>query len=275
MTKKIQNHNKLHNKLNKLKKELRKMGSVVIAFSGGVDSSFLLKVAHKELGGGVLAVTAKSEIYPAGELKEARELAKTIGARHKIIYTKELKKRNFYRNPINRCYFCKKELFSELKKIAKKEKIRYLLDASNFDDLRNYRPGRIAAKELGVVSPLVEVKLTKKEIRLLSKKLGLPTWAKPAQACLASRIPYGNKITKEKLTKIAQTEAYLKKLGVENLRVRNHGKIVRIETSPESFQTLLKNSKKIIREFKKLGFTYITLDLEGYRTGSLNEVFKK
>jgi len=128
---------------------------------------------------------------------------------------------------------------------------------------------------LGVVSPLVEVKLTKKEIRLLSKKLGLPTWAKPAQACLASRIPYGNKITKEKLTKIAQTEAYLKKLGVENLRVRNHGKIVRIETSPESFQTLLKNSKKIIREFKKLGFTYITLDLEGYRTGSLNEVFKK
>jgi uncharacterized protein len=250
------------------------MRSVLIAFSGGVDSTFLLKMAHDILGNKVLAITAQSETYPESELKEARRMAKLIGAKHKILQTKELKKKNFYRNPPNRCYFCKKELFSELKKIAKKRKIKYILDASNFDDLKDYRPGRTAAKELGVRSPLAEVGLTKQEIRLVSKKLKLPTWSKPAQACLASRIPYGEKITEPKLKGIAGAEAFLKKMGMTNLRVRNHQQIARIETAPGDLPLILKNSKKIIREFKKLGFHYITLDLEGYRTGSLNEVLK-
>ncbi len=263
---------RVQRKLDVLKWKLRKIESAILAFSGGVDSTFLLKVAHGELKDRILAVTAKSEIYLSSELEEARRLSKKMGVEHRIICTKELGKREFYKNSANRCYFCKKELFSELKKIAKKEKIRYILDASNVDDLKDYRPGMIAAKEMGIISPLVEVKLKKKEIRLLSKELGLPTWDKPAQSCLASRIPYGERITKEKLVKIARAEDFLRKMGIGNVRVRNHGNIVRIETDPKYFQEILKNSKKIIGKFKKMGFVYLTMDLEGYRIGSLNEV---
>lgn len=264
-------------KLNKLKKELKKMSSVVVAFSGGVDSTFLLKVAYDVLGDNVLAVTAKSETYPEQELKEAKYLAKFIGVKHKIIETKELLNKNFSQNPANRCYFCKKELFSKLKeiaKIAKDQKIKYVLDASNFDDLGDYRPGRTAAKELGVISPLAEAGLTKKEIRFFSKELGLPTWEKPSQACLASRIPYGNEITVKELTKVDRAENFLKESGFNELRVRNHGEIARIEVPQKYFELILKNNEKIAQKFKELGFAYITLDLQGYRTGSLNEVLK-
>ena len=185
--------------------------------------------------------------------------------------------KNFYQNPANRCYFCKKELFSKLKGIADaaaKEKINYVLDASNFDDLKDYRPGRMAAKELGIRSPLAEVGITKQEIRLFSKKFGLPTWDKPAQACLASRIPYGNKITEKELTKVDNAENFLRQIGLRELRVRNHGEMARIEVSQKHFPIVFKNNKKIIQKFKEIGFTYITLDLQGYRMGSLNEVLK-
>ncbi|MBI2626137.1 MAG: ATP-dependent sacrificial sulfur transferase LarE [Candidatus Nealsonbacteria bacterium] len=261
-------------KLENLKNNLKAMGSAAIAFSGGVDSAFLVKVAHDALGNKVLAVTATSETYPESELKDAKDLAKIIGVKHKVIKTQELKKKNFSQNSPLRCYFCKGELFSELQKIAKAKRIKYVLDASNLDDLSDYRPGRKAAKELGVRSPLAEAGLTKKEIRVFSKKMGLPTWSKPSQACLASRIPYGTKITEKELAKVDNAENFLRQLGLRELRVRNHGQIARIEVPPKDLPLVFKNNQTIVQKFKEIGFIYVTLDLQGYRTGSLNEVLK-
>ena len=262
----------LLDKLENLRTLLKNMESVAIAYSGGVDSTFLLKVAKDVLIDKVLAITATSLTYPKSELEDAKRLAKSIGVRHIIIHSDEMRNKNFTENPPNRCYFCKSELFSKIKEIAKKEYIRYIIDATNFDDLNDYRPGMIALEELEIKSPLKDSKLTKEEIRVLSKDMNLETWNKPALACLSSRFPYGCEITEEKLKQIEKAENILKKLGINQLRVRYHNEIARIEINKNEFPLLLNHSNKIIDKFKKLGFTYVTLDLEGYRTGSLNEV---
>jgi len=257
----------------KLKKILKALKSVVIAYSGGVDSTFLLKAAVDTLGReNVLAVTAKSETYPSREFREAKTMAKRIGARHKIIHTSELAIKGFKNNPVNRCYYCKKELFSRLKNIAKNEKLDYCIDGANYDDLKDIRYGRFAAKELNVRSPLVEAKITKEDIRKFSKRLCLRTWDKPSFACLASRFPHKSRITREKLSTVEKAEEFLRGLGIKQVRVRHYGNLARIEAYPEDIKILLApgNTKRISQKFKKYGFLYTTVDLEGYRTGSMN-----
>ncbi|MDD5131608.1 MAG: ATP-dependent sacrificial sulfur transferase LarE [bacterium] len=257
-------------KQKRLNNILRKTGKVLIAFSGGVDSTFLVYLANKILPGNVLAVTAVSETYPARELKTAKVLARQIGVRHLVIKTRELENKKFKANTAERCYFCKKELFSTLKKIAAKNKIDNVVDAANIDDLKDYRPGSRASRELGIRHPLQEAGFTKRNIREISRRCGLPTWDKPALACLASRVPYGNKIHSKTLDRIDQAEEFLQKFGLRQLRVRDYGTLARIEVEPPDFRKILKNSGKVIRYFKKLGYLYITLDLAGYRMGSLN-----
>jgi len=265
--------------MDRLKKILRKLGKVVIAFSGGVDSTFLLRVAKDTLGReNVLAVTATSETYPASELSDAEKFAKMIGVRHIIITTNEFKDARFRRNPPQRCYYCKKELFGEIDKIAAREGFRYIADAANYDDRKDFRPGSGAAKEKGVVSPLKEARLTKDDIRRSSKKLGLPTWDKPSYACLASRIPYYDTITKRKLKMIEEAEDILRGgFGFSQVRVRCHGDIARIEVKPQEIRKFFKGkaSSVIAEQLQALGFKYVTVDLRGYRTGSMNEVFKR
>ncbi len=261
-------------KLEKLKKSLKKMGSVLIAFSGGCDSSFLAKVAYDVLGDGAIAITANSELYADSQTKDSKKIAADIGIKHEIISSKELEIPGFRDNPSDRCYYCKKELFSKLIEVAKKRDFRYVLDGSNLDDIDDYRPGMKAGRELNIRSPLKEVELTKYEIRQLSRKLGLFTADKPAIACLASRFPYGTKIKEEDLKRIEKAEEFLRRLGFAQLRVRHHGNIARIEILPENMESILEDDfrEKIVGEFKKLGYKYITFDLEGYRTGSMNEV---
>lgn len=268
----------MNSKSEKLKCILKEMEQVLIAYSGGVDSTFLLKVAVDTLGTeNVLAVIAVSETYPAEDLKQARSLAKTMKAKLKVIKTRELKNKKFKENNPDRCYWCKKELFTELKKIARENKIKYLLDASNKDDLKDYRPGAKAKKEKGIRSPLQEAGFTKALIRKESKKLKLKTWDYPSQACLASRIPYGQEIRPRMLNQVNKAEQYLKRLGFKQVRVRDHKGIARIEILCYYIPLLLNinTSNRINKYFKKLGFQYVTLDLEGYRTGSMNEVLKE
>jgi len=257
----------------KLREILGEMGSVVVAFSGGVDSTFLLKMAAEVLGAEkVLAVTAQSPTYTSWELEESRQLAYNLGVRQRIINTEELENDDFAANPPERCYFCKQELFSSLLRIAGTEGASYIADGSNLDDLGDYRPGRKAAKEMGVRSPLLEAGMTKDDIRFFSREMGLPTWNKPACACLSSRFPYGTRITREKLAQVEQGEDYLRSLGFGQFRLRHHGELARIEISRAQFPLMMENAAEVARKLKASGFTYVAMDLEGYRTGSMNEV---
>ncbi|MFH1189564.1 MAG: ATP-dependent sacrificial sulfur transferase LarE [Candidatus Omnitrophota bacterium] len=259
-------------KMAKLKKILKGMRSVVIAYSGGLDSAFLVKVAVDSLGkSNVLAVTARSETYPASEYNEAVWIVKMIGARHAVIKTKELEIGHFKSNPVNRCYYCKRELFKELDRIRKARGMKYLLDGANYDDLKDVRYGRIAAKELGVRSPLVDARLAKADIRKHSKIYGLPTWNKPPLACLASRVPFHTAINAKDLNRIDKAEAYLRSLGFKQVRVRLHKDIARLELLPGDLKKAVKLRSAITDKLRKLGFVYVALDLQGYRTGSMHE----
>jgi uncharacterized protein len=260
-------------KFENLQDILKRMKRVLVAFSGGVDSTFLLKVARDVLGNDVLAVIASSATYPEREQQEALRIAEDLNVRYKVIHTKELDDPQFKNNPPERCYFCKKELFSRLKEIAVEEKFPYVCDGSNFEDSFDFRPGSKAAEELNVHSPLKEARLGKSEIRILSKKLGLSTWDKPAMACLSSRFPYFSPIDNESLRQIDQAEEYLRAKGFSQLRVRHHGQMARIEIDPKDFSMIMakQTREEIVESLKKMGYLYVTLDLAGYRTGSMNE----
>lgn len=249
---------------------------MAVAFSGGVDSAFLLKVAHDVLGSQVMAVTACSPALPGRELREAEAFARELGVGHIVIQTNELALSDYVNNPVDRCYFCKREIFIQISAVAAQHGLRYVADGSNVDDRGDYRPGMRALRELGIVCPLGEAGLGKQEIRMLSREMGLPTWDKPALACLSSRIPYGQKITPEKIASIDKAETFLLGLGFRQVRVRHHGDIARIEVSEEERSRFFDSTlmDKIVDMLKQYGFSYVTLDLQGYRTGSLNEVIK-
>jgi pyridinium-3,5-biscarboxylic acid mononucleotide sulfurtransferase len=265
----------LKNKTQKLKEIFRTMGRVLVAYSGGVDSTLLLKVAQNTLGErNVLAVTALSPLYPERELAGAKKVIQTIGGRHLLIESNELEIEGFSKNPPNRCYYCKRKLFEELLNLAREESIPFIVEGSTLDDEKDHRPGKRAIQELGVRSPLKEALFTKADVRELSNALGLPTWDKPSFACLASRFPYEEEITIEGLRMVNQAEDFLFGLGFKQVRVRHYQNLARIEIFPEEMDRLMEGSlrEKVVSHLKAIGYKYVTLDLQGFRSGSMNEV---
>src|SRR5262245_835740 len=252
------------------------MGRVVVAFSGGVDSTFLARAAREALGDGALLVTADSETYPASELEETRRLAELLGMRHEIVRTRELDNPEYTKNAPNRCYFCKQELFERLAPLAAMAGRAQLIYGANMDDLGDHRPGMDAARAKGVRAPLIEAELWKSEIRAQSRRLGLPTWDKPSFACLSSRFQYGDRITPEKLRQIDAAEAFVRELGFREFRVRHHERLARIELAPAEMDRLWTEGRReaILARFRQLGYLYVTVDLAGFRSGSANEVLK-
>ena len=261
-------------KLERLRTSIRGYGSLVVAYSGGVDSAYLMSVAHDVLGEKAIAVTAKSPSLPASELADATALAEKLGWRHRIIETHEVSDPRYTVNDARRCYFCKSNLYARLAELFPSDEWPAIANGTNVDDLGDYRPGLDAASERRVNSPLVDAGLTKSDIRSLSKDAGLPTWDKPAQACLASRVPYGTPVTIETLSRIEAAEEALKDLGLRQLRVRHHGKTARIEVPEEDLAALIvpETRNEVVKRLRKVGYAYVTLDLAGYRSGSLNEV---
>ncbi|MEH2108796.1 ATP-dependent sacrificial sulfur transferase LarE [Nostoc sp.] len=267
----------LTEKFEQLRALFQEMEQALIAYSGGVDSTLVAKIAYDVLGDRALAVTAVSPSLLPEELEDAKIQAATIGIPHKIVQTHEMENPNYTSNPVNRCYFCKSELHDTLKPLALELGYPYVVDGVNADDLHDYRPGIQAAKERGARSPLAEVGVTKVEIRQLSQQLGLPWWDKPAQPCLSSRFPYGEEITVAKLQRVGRGEIYLRKLGWQNLRVRSEGDTARIELPPEQIKEFVLNNdlQTLVSAFQDFGFVYVTLDLEGYRSGKLNQVLNR
>lgn len=266
----------LEQKLEQLKALFAQMDRALIAYSGGIDSTLVAKIACDVLGDRALAVTAVSPSLLPEELEDARIQAAEIGIIHELVETHEMDNPNYTSNPVNRCYFCKSELHDTLKPLAIQRGYSYVVDGINADDLKDYRPGIQAAKERGARSPLAEVGIAKVEVRQLSRQLGLPWWDKPAQPCLSSRFPYGEEITIGKLQRVGRAEVYLRKLGLKNLRVRSEGDTARIELPPEQIQefVLTTDLPQLVSTFQGYGFVYVTLDLEGYRSGKLNQVLE-
>jgi len=265
----------LNKKLKLLNEILSEMESAVVAYSGGIDSTLLLKVAYNCLGDKSVGATAVSPSVPKAEIEEAKILAKDIGVKHVLLESFEMEDSNYTANNENRCYFCKTNSYDEILKFAERENVQFVLDGTNADDVDDFRPGRKAAKEKGVRSPLQETGFSKADIRELAKELGLPNWDKPAAACLSSRIPYGTPVTEENLSQVEQAEIVLKDLGFQQLRVRHHDNVARIEVELAEFEQVINQRENVVQSLKSIGYKYVTLDLSGFRSGSMNEVLQE